>query len=256
MEYFEARHWRYVLYRSHVNLLSDASRYYLGWLWWFIEPLAMVAVFFVVFTYLRPRGDGFIYFLIIGVTMWMWFSGSISNATQSLAGAKGLILQMQLPKLLFPIIAFATAAYKQVFVVAMLLVFIAATQGVHPSWVALPLLLGVQILLTAAVVPVAAVVCVLVPDARFIIVSALQLTMFCSGIFFDIADMPERAQFWFRLNPMAVALEQYRTVLLDGRLPDLAWCAAVAAASGVAIVVSVAAFKRFDLQLTRRVIAL
>ena len=250
------RHWRYALYRSHVNLVSEASRYYLGWLWWFLEPLAMAAVFFVVFTYLRPRGPGFMYFLIIGVTTWLWFSNSVANSTQSLSAAKSLILQMRLPKLLFPLIGILMAGYKQVFVFTILLLVIASTTGVQWSWLAFPVLVVVQGLLIAAVAPAVALVCTLVPDFRFLVVSGLQLMMFCSGIFFDIDDLPETVQYWFRLNPMAVALEQYRDVLLHGQLPDFIWCLSIATGSIVAILATASVLQRYDQDITRRVIAL
>ena len=104
----EARFWRYSFYRSYLNLISDASRYHLGWLWWILEPLAMTGVFFVVFTFIRPRGEEFIYFLIVGVTAWLWFSNGVGNATLSLTTAKSLILQMKVPKLIFPAISAIT----------------------------------------------------------------------------------------------------------------------------------------------------
>lgn len=251
----EARFWRYSLYRAYLNLISDASRYHLGWLWWILEPLAMTGVFFVVFTFIRPRGEDFIYFLIVGVTAWLWFSNGVGNATQSLTTAKGLIVQMKVPKLIFPAISAITVTYKQVFVYAILLAVVGTVSGISASWFALPVLLAVEFLLIVACAVTVAFLCAWLPDTRFIVVSGLQLMMFCSGIFFDIASFPAAAQDWFRLNPMAVLLEQYRLVLLDGVLPDLRWCAVVAAASGTWIVVMALAYRHYDQQLTRRIIS-
>ena len=251
----EARFWRYSLYRSYLNLISDASRYHLGWLWWILEPLAMTGVFFVVFTFIRPRGEEFIYFLIVGVTAWLWFSNGVGNATQSLTTAKSLILQMKVPKLIFPAISAITVTYKQVFVYGILLTVVGTVSGASASWFVLPILLTVEFLLIVACAVTVAFLCACLPDARFIVVSGLQLMMFCSGIFFDINSFPAAAQDWFRLNPMAVLLEQYRLVLLDGLLPDLPWCAAVAAVSCAWITVMALAYRRYDQQLTRRIIS-
>lgn len=251
----EARFWRYGLYRGYLNLVSDASKYHLGWLWWILEPLAMTGVFFVVFTFIRPRGEEFVYFLIVGVTAWLWFSNGVGNATQSLNTAKGLILQMKVPKPIFPVISAITVTYKQIFVYGILLTVLGTISGPSVSWFVLPVLLTVEFLLVVACALTVAFLCAWLPDTRFIVVSGLQLMMFCSGIFFDIDSFPPAAQDWFRLNPMAVLLEQYRLVLLDGLLPDFLWCAAVACVSGAWITAMALAYRYYDQQLTRRIIS-
>ena len=251
----DVRHWRYSLYRGYLNLLSEASKYHLGWLWWFLEPLAMTAVFFIVFTFIRPRGEDFVYFLIVGVTAWLWFSSGVGNATQSLTAAKALILQMKLPKPMFPVISAITVTYKQAFVIAMLLAILGSILGTSAAWLALPVLFAVEFVLIVACAVTVAFLCAWLPDMRFIVVSGLQLMMFCSGIFFDIATFPEAAQEWFRLNPMAVLIEQYRRVLLYGQAPDFVWCAATAAASAAWILVMAWAYGCWDQQLTRRIIS-
>ena len=251
----ETRYWRYVLYRAHLNLVADASRYYLGWLWWVLEPLAMTAVVYVVFNYLRGRDEGFIYFLIVGVTTWLWFSGGVGNATQTLTGARNLILQMRLPKIMFPLVTVIGVTYKQAFVFLILLLVVGGVFGASPAWAALPALMAVQLLLIVAGAVTVAFLCVWLPDLRFVVASLLQLMMFCSGIFFEIESFPVSMQEWFRLNPMAVMLEQYRLILLHETLPDFLWCAWMAAVCGAWIFLMDFAYRRWDQQLTRRIIA-
>lgn len=252
----EAHLWRYTVYRAGLNLIAEASRYYLGWLWWLLEPLAMTGVFFVVFTYLRPSAmEGFTHFLIVGVTMWVWFANGVGNSADTLAGARGLISQMRLPKLLFPAIAVMSATVKQGFVFAIVLVFLGSVRGVALPWVSLPLLAFTQFTLILAVAATVAFACCWVRDLRFIVRSGLTLTMFCSGLFYSIDSLPANWQALFRLNPMAVMIEQYRAVMLAGAAPDFLWCAKVIIGSGLWLLALKWAYARFDLQLTRRVIA-
>ena len=251
----ERRYWRYAVYRAYLQLITDASRYHLGWLWWVLEPLAMTGVFYVVFKFLRARDDDFIYFLIVGVTTWLWFSNSVSNATQSLNTAKNLISQVRVPKVIFPLINVLTGIYRQSFVFVILLSVVGSLVGVSTSWTYLPLLIGVELLMIVAAAATAAFVCAWLPDFRFIIASGLQLMMFCSGIFFDISSYAADVQSWFRLNPLAVLLEQYRAVLLYGRSPDFTWCVYVAIACVLWIVFLNQLYKRFDHFLTRKIIA-
>lgn len=248
-------YWRYALYRGYLNLIAEAARHYLGWLWWLFEPLAMTAVFFVVFRYLRGAGEDFVYFLIVGVTTWLWFSNAVGGTTQSLVNARNLVMQMKLPKLMFPIVNVAAATYKQAFVFAMLLPVVATAHGIAWSWLWLPLLVASELALIVAVAGTVAFLCVALPDLRYVVVSLLQLMMFCSGIFFDIAAYPEDVQRWFYLNPMAVLLQQYRLVLLEGAVPDVAWCLALMAASAAWVLLLMWCYRRWDQFLTRRIIA-
>ena len=251
----ERHHWRYAVHRGWANLLAEAARYHLGWLWWIMEPLAMTAVFYVVFRYLRGADEDFVYFLIVGVVAWLWFSSGVGNATQSLANARSLILQMKLPKVMFPLVSVISVTFKQAFVFAALLTVVGALVGIDSAWLALPILFLSQLLLIAAAACTVAFLCAWLPDVRFLVVSGLQLMMFCSGIFFEISSFPEAIQGWFRINPMAVMLEQYRLVLLDGEVPDFAWCTSVAAVCVLWLAVLQWAYRRWDDALTRRIIS-
>ena len=246
--------WRYALYRAYLNLISEASKYYLGWLWWFLEPIAMTAVFFFVFTYLRPSNtENFRYFLIIGVTTWIWFANGVANSTDSLIVGRSMIMQIRLPKLLFPFIAVVSASLKQAFVFVTVMVVCGSIFGLSSAWFYLPILVLTQLVLILACASSVAFVCCWVRDLRFIVRSGLTLMMFCSGLFFSIDAMPPAYQEVFRLNPMATLIEQYRLVLMSGGVPDTAWCFKVGVASLVWLFLLKKAYEHFDLLLTRRV---
>lgn len=248
--------WRYALYRAYLNLIGEASRYYLAWLWWFLEPIAMTGVFFFVFTYLRaPNAENFQYFLIIGVTTWLWFANGVSNSTESLRVAKGMISQRPLPKLLFPFTCVVSASLKHIFVFAIVLIVMAAMIGPSPAWLYLPVLLLTQFALMLAFASTVAFVCCRLRDLSFVVRSGLTLMMFCSGIFFAVDRMPPAYQEAFRLNPMALLIEDYRTVLLDGAVPEFLPCARIALVSIVWLYLMQRAYARWDLTLTRHVLA-
>lgn len=248
--------WRYALYRAYIGMIGEASRYYLAWLWWFLEPIAMTGVFFFVFTYLRaPNAENFQYFLIIGVTTWLWFSNAVSNSTDSLYVAKGIISQMRLPKMLFPFTNVLSASLKHVFVFAIVLLVMGLTMGPSYAWLYLPVLVGTQLLLILAFACTVAFICCWIRDTRFIVRSGLTLMMFCSGLFFAIDTMPPAYQSVFRVNPMAILIEDYRQVLLGGTLPDVLSSVRIALSSLVWLYVMRFAYARWDLVLTRRVIA-
>ena len=248
--------WRYALYRAYLNLIGEAARYYLAWLWWFLEPIAMTGVFFFVFTYLRaPNAENFQYFLIIGVTSWLWFANGVSNSTESLRVAKSMISQMPLTKLLFPFTSAIAASLKHVFVFVIVLIAMGAMMGPSFAWFYLPVLLATQFTLMLAFASTIAFACCWMRDLRFVVRSGLTLMMFCSGIFFAVERMPPAYQDVFRLNPMAILIEDYRTVLLDGAVPEVLPCLRIALLSVVWLYLMRRAYARWDLTLTRHVLA-
>jgi len=248
--------WRYAAYRAYLNLVGEAARYYLAWLWWFLEPIAMTGVFFLVFTYLRAsNAENFQYFLIIVFTSWLWFANGVANSTDSLRVAKAMISPRPLPKLLFPLTSVISASLKHAFVFAIVLIVIAAMLGPSSAWLYLPVLLATQFALTLAVGVTVAFVCCWIRDLTFVIRSGLLLMMFCSGIFFAVERMPPAYQEIFRLNPMALLIEDYRTVLLEGVVPEVLPCLRIAAVSVIWLYLMKRAYTRWDLTLTRHVLA-
>ena len=88
---------------ARLSLKAEAQRYYLGYLWWVLEPLLWVGVFYVVFyELLGTRTPDFLMFLAVGKLMFIWFSKTVNYAGNSLMSNQGLIGRMDLPKGLFP----------------------------------------------------------------------------------------------------------------------------------------------------------
>jgi lipopolysaccharide transport system permease protein len=72
------------------------------------------------------------------------------------------------------------------------------------------------------------------------------LLLFLSGLFYDIGTFPDEIQVYFRLNPMATLIENYRLVLLDGELPRWLDLGAVALISGLGIWLAASLLVRYD----------
>ena len=66
--------------KAKADLIAEVRRGYLGILWWFIEPLLYLSVFYVVFVFVFDRGgeDG-VAFLLTGLVVWKWFSSGVMH---------------------------------------------------------------------------------------------------------------------------------------------------------------------------------
>jgi lipopolysaccharide transport system permease protein len=155
--------------------------------------------------------------------------------------------QVYLPKYLFPMIVLVTNTIKFLIVFFLLLTYLVFIDGrVDSSWLVLPILIAVQFLLNAACASIVAAVVPFVPDLRIVITNALTLLLFLSGIFYDIGTFPDDVRLYFRLNPVATLIENYRLVLLEGELPRWLDLGAVALISGLGIWFAVTLLVRYD----------
>ncbi len=212
-----------LLFKTEANLRTEVSRYYLNYLWWVIEPVLTMGVFYIVFGIFMNRGtDHFVGFLLAGLTFWNWFMRSVNNASSSIMGGQGLMQQVAIPKVFFPLEVVLRDCFKLLFSLSLLLLFlIFYPTPVSLTWFALPILMAVQFLLVLGSATLFAALVPFVPDLKFIIATVLHLMFFGSGVFFDIDKMvlPEHL-FIIYLNPMAGLLKAYRQILLYDTWPD------------------------------------
>ena len=247
---------RVFLTKLKFNLRSEASKTYLGYIWWILEPALFVAVLYLIFGTFRARGNPeFVFFLVCGMLPFLWFSKSVTNSSRSILTGKGLINQVSIHKAFFPLLSISENLVKQVFVFILMLVLL-LSYGLEPdlSWLYLFILIIVQLLVIVACALIVAAIIPFVPDFHYIIATGMTLLLLVSGLFFDYRTLvlPEHQEL-FLLNPMARLIKNYRQVLMDNLQPD--WLALGILAAGCAVVIfgMLALYRRLDTAFARAV---
>lgn len=237
-----------ILYQAYADLRAEAKRTYAGFIWWFAEPLLHMVIYYLVFALILHRGtEDFVPFLLIGLVSWRWFQVSLMQGSMSILHGRRIMQQIYLPKTIFPSVNILTNAVKASMTLLVLLVFL-WVYGLLPTlyYLALPAIIGAQLVLIMGGVYLCAAVLPFLPDLRILIDNALRALMFVSGIFFAGSAVPEQWQFWFYLNPMAVIIESYRDVLMSGQWPHWERLVYVVALGMAALIVGKALIRRFD----------
>lgn len=237
-----------ILYKAYADLKAEASRGYLGTLWWVLEPMLYLAVFYVLFAIIRHQGEGdFVAFLLVGLIAWKWFASTVIQGSKSVANGAGLMQQVYLPKYIFPGVVAVTNSVKFLIVLTIMLVFL-VFYGIPPvlEWFSLPALVIVQFILMLAISSVLAAVLPFLPDLRQLIDNALVLLFFLSGVIFDISRAPEGIKAYLYLNPMVAMIENYRAVLIKGKIPDWSVLFIILALSVAGLVLAMWLFRRYD----------
>jgi lipopolysaccharide transport system permease protein len=212
-----------ILTKAYGDLKSEAEKVYLSYLWWIVEPLLRMSVYYVVFGLLFQRGtQDYVPFLLIGLVPWRWTSSAITEGAGSLVNGKNLMRLVYIPKYFFPAVSLVTQSFKFLVVFLILLVYLACS-GRPPglAYLSLPLLLLAHLLLIAGASFLLSALYPFLPDLRLAVDTALGLGFFVSGIFFEASTIPAQYHRLFFLNPFAHLFQAYRDILLHQRPPEL-----------------------------------
>lgn len=214
----------------------------LGSAWVLLQPLAMIAVYTLVFAQVmgsRLPGVASMYgysiYLCAGLLAWNFFADSLSRLQGVFVNNGNLIKKAAFPRVCLPLIALGGAAFSFVLIFSIFLLFLLFS-GQFPGWVLLGLLpaLAVQLLLTAGLGMLAATLNVFFRDVGQLVSLSLMFWFWLTPIVYPLSALPDWAQRWVWLNPFTVLAHHYQQVLLNARLPApwaweaLAWVALLA----------------------------
>lgn len=210
---------------TEANLKSTVANTRLGWLWWILNPLVMMGVYYFFFVIVLERGgEGYHLFILTGIILWQYFSTALLGVTKVISNNQQLIKQVALP---IPMLALIPVLVQMIFaligvVIVMLWNFKAI--GFH-SLLALPLVVLTG-LASYGFGLFVAVINVYFTDTTQIMSYILRMGLFVSPVLFPAEritlneKVPEFMKIIFQLNPMAHIIPSSRTVLLDGNAFD------------------------------------
>lgn len=215
------RYHEIILFRTYASLKAESEKSYLGYVWWFLEPMVNTLLFYTIFAiFLKNQTPNYAVFLIIGFVFWEWFQSSVSFSMPSIGSKASLLQLIYLPKFIFPMCVILSNTWKFLCVLCVLVIYL-WIEGFPPSWayLALPLILIIQFLLIVAVSFPAAIIHPIFPDSQVFVQTIFRGLMLVSGVFFEGYKLKGDVSFWFYINPLAHLFEMYRGILLNGTFP-------------------------------------
>ncbi len=237
-----------VVYNAFAELKAENSRAMAGYLWWVLEPLMTLGVYYFIFEFFRPPGEGnFVVFLFTGIIFWRWFHAAVTRSVTSLEMNRTLMLQVDLNKSLLPLSIVIIDSIKFLVTLVLLLGTVFLTGGhVTPAWIQLPFLLATQFFLIIGCSLLVAGIPPLFQDFTHILNTLMMLMMFCSGLFYSLDILPEKVQTVLMFNPMAVLIDQYRRIFLEGEFVEALPMTIVWVESVIVFLLGFGLLKRFD----------
>ena len=220
--------WRHRELLQHIisrNIRTQYKQSYLGYAWIFLNPLAQLLtlgfIFSVVFptTSLAP-GVPYLLFLFVGLLPWIFFSGAVMSAIESIAGAQNLVTAVYFPRELLVVAAILVRFVDLIAGICILVGLIIYTG--HPiGWAAawLPVLFFLHLIIISGLSLPLAALNLYFHDIRYLVGVVMYLWFFLTPILYPLSQVPEQYQWLFRLNPNTRLIEAYRYALIENVSP-------------------------------------
>ncbi|MFO0417476.1 MAG: ABC transporter permease [Pseudomonadota bacterium] len=233
------------LARRHI-----ATRYrgsFFGFLWSFLNPLCLMAVYTLVFSHYMRVGGGPNYHLLVfaGLLPWICSTSALHEGTSSLVSSGHLITKSMFPAHVLPAVSVITSMIHFILALPILALFMwLAGTHVGVTWLLLPLVIIPHAMLLLGAVLGLSALNVFYRDVQHLLGNILTFVFFLCPVVYPRTNIPERARFWIELNPLALLTEFYQMILVEGVLPPLGQVVYLYALSLAVLAVGVAIHQR------------
>ena len=215
------------IYKSKRLLIDLAkndfkSRYMgnsLGILWAFIQPTAMIAIFWFVFQVgfksMPVDNFPFILWLMAGMVPWFFFAESLQSATNTILQNSFLVKKVVFRVSLLPIIQIISAFIIHMFFI-LFMVGMFFYYGYEPTiyWLQIPYYIFCTIFLVLGISWMTSSIIVFFRDLGQIISMVIQFGFWLTPIFWSMKILPSEYHDIMKYNPVYYIVEGYRDSLI------------------------------------------
>ncbi len=218
-----------IKYLAQRQWASGYQASYLGLVWAFLSPLIMVAMLTLIFSeilgvrFREVTGDSSLNFglyLYCGLLPFLAYQEALTKGVNVIRRNSNLVTGVLFPLEILPVTTVITSLIRNMIGVVVLILFLLVLEQ-RLAWTAflLPLVFVPQLLFTIGLCYLLAVAGTYVPDVKETLRIFVRGTFFITPILFPAGRVPEDWKFLVNYNPLAVLVEAYRNLILDGKLP-------------------------------------
>lgn len=232
-----AEAWRrraFAIRLSSSRLIGSLLPNRLGVLWIVLKPLSLAIIYGAIFHIIlsgAARPANFVQFLIVGVFVFEFFTGTFGAGSKSIISNTKMVQSLGFPRILLPISVVLEQAMRIIPVMLLLgILLLVFGEPISWSWLMMIPILIVMGIFNLGVALVTARLSVRVRDVQQVIPIINRVLFYATGIFFNIdgalADSPTLLTI-AHLIPTYDFVTISREVLLSGHTaPAIAWIAA------------------------------
>lgn len=221
-ELYKYRELLWVLTQREIKVRYKQT--VLGVLWAILQPLSLMLIFTLVFSYFtKINSEGLPYpiFSYAALLPWTFFQTAVQFGSMSVVNNSGLVTKIWFPREILPLSAIF-AALVDFLIAGIILLAMIFFYNISPTWNLLwiLLLIPLQLIITIGIIFFASALVVIFRDLKFAVPLLLQLLFYGTPIIYSINNIPDRFFKLILANPLTGLIDSYRQVLLQGNPPQ------------------------------------
>lgn len=208
-----------------INIRTTVLSTRLGWFWWILDPLIMMAIYYFLIKGIFGRGgEDYHIFVLSGIIIWQFFTKTVNATLGVISGNKQVIRQISFPLPVLVAIPVVTNLFFAVVGMVIVVLFNYSNIGLHTVAI-LPLLIVVS-LLSYGIGLFVSVISVFLADIRKFISYLLRAGFFISPVLYPASrlmespSIPEQIKIILSYNPMMWIIPAARNVVLKCEVYD------------------------------------
>jgi lipopolysaccharide transport system permease protein len=230
----------------------------MGFGWAIAMPVMNTIIFSVIFMRVAPLdppwGLPYPLFAYAGLLPWNFTASSLKFAVVALTANTALVTKVYFAREVLPFAAIMVSLVDFA-VASLVLAGLMVYYGFAPGWTIafLPVILLVQIALTAGVALLLSMANLFFRDIKYLFDIVLTFWMFATSVVYPVEYAGGRLATILSLNPMTPIIDGYRAVLLGGTLPDPARFAYAATVAFVLLGIGWLQFHRAEFRFAEKI---
>ncbi len=219
------KYWYFCRYSAKSDLKAEVANSYLNWIWWILEPLCNMLVYYFIFSnILKSSKEYYIIFIYSALLMWTFFNKNVIYSIKSIRMNKGIVTKVYVPKFILLLSNMILNGIKLGISLLILQVFMIFMHvPVNGNILYFFVSYIVMFLFTFGCGTIFMHFGVFIDDLGYAIAILLNMMFYLSGIFYDIETTMAAplGSIIARANPMAFLINSMRNALLYETAPDL-----------------------------------
>ncbi len=193
----------------------------LGAMWGFLQPFVFMLTYVIVFQYiLKTRSSGeypYVVWFLPGMSMWMFCSDAILNASNSIRTYSYLVKKVVFPIDIIPVISLTSSSFIGLFLFAISIIA-CCIFGFFPNILNIIYIIICAFCFIIAFTRFTSALCALVPDFSQLLNIVIQLCMWFTPIVWNLTMIKGKLSIVFKAFPFTYLVEGFRQAFINSTI--------------------------------------
>jgi ABC-type polysaccharide/polyol phosphate export permease len=230
------------------DLKSNVARTYFGIIWWIIDPILYMLVFyFLIEIILHRGGPNYSAFLFTALIPLKWTMSSLVDSTSTITSKVSILNQIYVPKYIFVITSLGINTVKFSIGLVLLLLFL-WFYGINFSMyiLYLPLIIVIHGLFIFGTMLIFAHMGIYFNDLKNMMQYFTRMLYYLSPVLFSMDSLPKKLSMLLYLNPLTTLFESYRNIFMYNEPPQFIGLFCLLIIAVIMIIVGISIMEKYD----------